>query len=64
MNQTNESMNQTQTPDLRRTVIHNLHRLRSGIKWILIAIVTGLLIGGVGIAFSYAMSWATASQRT
>lgn len=73
MNQTNEnvtksenhaSVNQTPPTDLKRTMIHNLHRLRSGIKWILIAIVTGLLIGGVGIAFSYAMSWATASQRT
>lgn len=59
MNATNE----TNTASFQRNVIHNLHRLRSGIKWILIAIVTGLVVGAVGIAFSYTMSWASAMQH-
>ena len=51
-------------PDLRRVIVHNLHRLRTSAKWILIGILTGLVVGSVGIAFSYAMSWATAMRST
>lgn len=50
--------------DCRRALIHNLHRLRSGIKWILIAIVTGLVVGIVGVLFSYTMEWATTLRNT
>lgn len=70
MSEINES-NRNQTgqspqehPDIHRQIIHNLHRLRTSVKWILIAIVTGLVVGGVGIAFSYAMSWAAGTQKT
>ncbi len=57
-------MNQSnQTTTHKRAIIHNLHRLRSGIKWILIAIVTGIIVGIVGIAFSYAMSAATVARE-
>ncbi len=47
----------------KRAFIHNLHRLRSGIKWILIAVVTGIVIGAVGAAFSIAMAAATHAQQ-
>lgn len=50
--------------DRKRELIHNLHRLRTSIKWILIAIVTGLVVGAIGIAFSYAMEWATTTRNT
>ena len=67
-NESNESKNQgqqtTEQPDLKRQVIHNLHRLRTSVKWILIGIVTGLVVGAVGIAFSYAMSAATTMRNT
>ncbi len=46
----------------RRAFIHNLHRLRTSIKWILIGIVTGAAGGAVGIAFSYVMDRATAAR--
>lgn len=65
---TNESKKQDQQtagqPDLRRQIIHNLHRLRTAVKWILIAIVTGLFVGIVGISFAHAMTWATATRNT
>lgn len=50
--------------DRRRAFIHNLHRLRTAIKWIVIAIVTGTVVGIVGIAFSYAMEWANETRST
>ena len=67
-NESNEIKNQSQQtveqPDFKRQVIHNLHRLRTSIKWILIAIFTGLVVGAVGIAFAHAMSWATTMRVT
>lgn len=63
---TYESKNQDQQtagqPNLKRQVIHNLHRLRTAVKWILIAIVTGLIVGAVGTAFAHAMTLATAMR--
>lgn len=67
---TNESNNNHQTnqtqpeADYKREFIHNLHRLRTSVKWILIAIVTGLVVGAVGIAFSHAMDWAARMRGT
>ena len=67
-NESNETKNQGQQtaeqPDLKRQVIHNLHRLRTSVKWILIGIITGLVVGAVGVAFSYAMSAATTMRNT
>ena len=55
-NESNEIKNQDhpsgEQPDRKRVIIHNLHRARTSVKWILIAILTGLLVAGVGIAFS------------
>ncbi|MGN0337998.1 MAG: chloride channel protein [Lachnospiraceae bacterium] len=66
-NESSETKNQGQQtaeqPDLKRQVIHNLHRLRTSVKWILIGIITGLVVGAVGIAFSYAMSAATTMRN-
>lgn len=67
-NESNEIKNQDhpsgEQPDRKRVIIHNLHRARTSVKWILIAILTGLVVGGVGIAFSYAMTWATTMRST
>ena len=63
-NETNQTKNEEQQPDLKRQVVHNLHRVRTSVKWILIGIFTGLVVGAVGIAFSYAMSWATTMRYT
>ena len=67
-NESNETKNQGQQteaqPDLKRQVVHNLHRLRTSVKWILIAVFTGLVVGAVGIAFAYAMAWATTMRNT
>ena len=38
---------------------HNLRRLRTSIKWIVFSILSGLLIGMVGIAFYFGMTWVT-----
>lgn len=67
-NQNNTSNNPADDPAAaytgKRALIHNLHRLRTGMKWILIAIVTGIIVGGVGTLFFHAMSWATATRST
>lgn len=66
----NESKKQNQQPyeqeqpDRKRVIIHNLHRARTSVKWILIAILTGIVVGGIGIAFSSAMAWATGTRNT
>jgi len=41
-------------PNVRRTVI--------AVKWVVFAILSGLLIGAVGTAFSLSMSWVTATR--
>ena len=63
-NETNQTKTEKQQPDFKRQVVHNLHRVRTSVKWILIGIFTGLVVGAVGIAFSYAMSWATTMRYT
>lgn len=61
----NQQANQTQPEvDYKREFIHNLHRLRTSVKWILVAVITGLVVGAVGIAFSYAMEWAARMRGT
>ena len=61
---TNENGQPTEQTDYKRIVVHNLHRLRTSVKWILIGIFTGLVVGAVGIAFSYAMSVSTTMRTT
>ena len=46
-------MNEPVTKELViHKIKHNLRRLRTAIKWIIFSILSGLLIGMVGIAFS------------
>lgn len=65
-NPSNASNDQTNDPAAsytgKRALIHNLHRLRTGIKWILVGILTGILVGAVGTLFFHAMSRATATR--
>lgn len=45
-------MNEPVTKELViHKIKHNLRRLRTAIKWIIFSILSGLLIGMVGIAF-------------
>ena len=57
--QTQKTQTAEENMSLRRQIQHNYHRFRTFLKWILVAIVTGLFVGLVGIAFSYAMKYAT-----
>ena len=57
--QTQKTQTVEENMSLRRQIQHNYHRFRTFLKWILVAIVTGLFVGLVGIAFSYAMKYAT-----
>ena len=52
-------MNEPVTKELViHKIKHNLRRLRTAIKWIIFSILSGLLIGMVGIAFYFGMTWA------
>ncbi|MBO5245946.1 MAG: chloride channel protein [Eubacterium sp.] len=68
MNQDNHSPSasaeQTPPPDRKRAFIHNVHRVRTACKWVIIALLTGLVIGAVGIAFSHGMEWATTMRKS
>ena len=53
-------MNEPVTKELViHKIKHNLRRLRTAIKWIIFSILSGLLIGMVGIAFYFGMTWVT-----
>ena len=58
-------MNEPVTKELViHKIKHNLRRLRTSIKWIIFSILSGLLIGMVGIAFYFGMTWVTDTRTS
>ena len=47
---------------IRHKVDHNSRRLGTVIKWIVFSIVSGIVVGLVGIAFYFAMDWVTVTR--
>ena len=44
---------------IRHKIEHNLERLKTSVKWVIFAILSGLLVGGVGTLFYFSMSVVT-----
>lgn len=44
---------------VKHKILHNLNRLKTSVKWVIFAILSGLTVGGVGTLFYFAMQIVT-----
>ncbi len=47
---------------LKHKIHHNLQRARTSVKWVVFAIISGIVVGAVGTLFYFCMAYVTASR--
>lgn len=56
-------MNKKYTKDLVwHKIHHNLQRLKTSVKWVIFSILSGILVGFIGIGFYYGMAYVTSTR--
>jgi H+/Cl- antiporter ClcA len=44
---------------VKHKLLHNLHRIQASLKWVIFAVISGIVVGSVGTAFYFAMATVT-----